>query len=68
MPNYAVVAGIGGVVTNTVVGNDKESVEAVVGSVVEMTEETGPAGIGWTWNGTTFDPPTPPVIEEESPV
>lgn len=63
MTNYAVVAGIGGVVTNTVVGNDKESVEAVVGPVVEMTEETGPAGIGWTWNGATFDPPVQPETE-----
>ena len=58
MPNYAVVGGIDGTVSNTVVGDDKASVEAVVGSVVEMTEETGNAGIGWIWNGTTFEPPT----------
>jgi hypothetical protein len=57
MAIYAVVASDGGVVSNTVAGDDIEEVKAVVGDAVEVTEETGPANIGFTWDGTVFSPP-----------
>ena len=57
MAVYAVVPLEGGVVSNTVAGENIEDVKAVVGDVVEMTEETGPVGIGYTWDGTVFSPP-----------
>jgi hypothetical protein len=57
MAVYAVVPLEGGVVSNIVAGENIEDVKAVVGDVVEMTEETGPAGIGYTWDGTVFSPP-----------
>lgn len=54
MPNYAIVPVTGGVVSNVVVGETKGEVEQVVGSVIEITEETGGASIGWIWDGTKF--------------
>jgi hypothetical protein len=62
MPNYAVVPLRGGVVSNIVVGSDLESVREVVGEVVEVTEETGHAGIGHAWNAETgkFEAPDSP--------
>jgi hypothetical protein len=62
MPNYAVVSLQGGVVSNIVVGSDLDSVQEVVGEAVEMTEETGLAGIGYTWNAETgkFESPDSP--------
>jgi uncharacterized protein YegJ (DUF2314 family) len=53
MPNYAVVNPQGGVVSNIVVGDNLESVKEVISDVVEITEETGVAGIGYTWNPAT---------------
>ena len=53
MPNYAVVSPNGGEVSNIVVGSDLESVTEVVGPVVEITETTGGASIGWIWNPET---------------
>jgi hypothetical protein len=53
MPNYAVVNPQGGVVSNIVVGTNLESVTEIVGDAVEITEETGVAGIGYTWNPAT---------------
>lgn len=53
MPNYAVVNPQGGVVSNIVVGNDLESVKEVISDVVEITEETGAAGIGYIWDAET---------------
>lgn len=64
MANYAVVNPEGGFVSNVVVGESKTDVEAVVGSVVEVTEETGPASINWYWDGTVFSV-EPPVVPEE---
>jgi hypothetical protein len=58
MAIYAVVPSSGGVVSNTVAGDNVEEVKSIVGDVVEVTEETGPAGIGFTWDGTVFTPPT----------
>lgn len=31
---------------------------------IEITEATGTPAFGWTWNGTTFDPPPPPSAAE----
>lgn len=56
---FAVVNPAGGVVSNTVVGDDQEVVESIVGPCVLQTEETGVAGIGYTWDGMTFIPPSP---------
>jgi hypothetical protein len=56
---YAVVNPAGGVVSNVVVGEDLETVAAVVGGCVEETDATGPAGIGYIWDGTVFLPPEP---------
>jgi hypothetical protein len=53
MLNYAVVNPQGGVVSNIVVGNDLESVKEVISDVVEITEETGVAGIDYTWDAET---------------
>lgn len=57
MAIFAVVASSGGTVTNTVVGDNLDDVKAVVGEVVEITETTGPASIGYIWDGSTFTPP-----------
>lgn len=51
MKTFAVVNSTdGGLVTNVIVGGDLEGVMSVVGDCVEITEETGPAGINWTWD------------------
>jgi hypothetical protein len=57
MAIYAVVPSGGGVVSNTVAGDNIEDVKAVVGDVVEVTEATGTASIGYTWDGTVFSSP-----------
>jgi hypothetical protein len=62
MANFAVVNPLGGIVSNVVVGEDLATVEAVVGSVVEIKEETGTASIGWIWDGTSFT--NPGVVED----
>jgi hypothetical protein len=57
---FAVVDPAGGVVSNVVVGDDLETVQSVVGPCVLVTEESGPAAPGYTWDGITFtDPPEP---------
>lgn len=61
MAIYAVVPSGGGVVSNTVAGDNIEDVKAVVGDAVEITETTGSANIGWTWDGTVFSPPAETV-------
>lgn len=67
MANFAVVPPQGGIVSNVIVGDDKEAVEAIVGPVVEVTEDTGAASIGWYWDGTVFSI-EPPVVPEEPAV
>lgn len=59
MKRFAVVPISGGVVENVVVGEDIDTVSAVVGDCVEETETTGAAGIGFTWDGTVFTSPEP---------
>ncbi len=67
MAIYAVVASSGGVVSNTVAGDNIEDVKAVVGDAVEVTEETGPANIGWIWDGTVFISPDAQMVVEPEP-
>jgi len=59
MAIFAVVSPSGGTVSNTVVGDSAESLLPIVGEVVELTDATGGAGIGWTWDPATgtFSPP-----------
>jgi hypothetical protein len=61
MANYAVVPLSGGIVNNIVVGDSLEQVRLIVGDVVQITEETGRAGIGYTWDAerNAFIPPKP---------
>ena len=63
---FAVVNPAGGVVSNVVVGDDLAIVETVVGPCVEETEATGPAGIGYVWDGSTFTPPPAPEPAPEA--
>jgi hypothetical protein len=56
---FAVVPHNGGVVSNIVVGDALEVVEAICGDCVEVTEETGEAYIGYLWNGAVFSSPEP---------
>lgn len=60
---FAVVNPAGGTVSNVVAGDDPATVEAVVAPCVQETETTGPAGIGYTWDGTVFSAP----VEEPAP-
>lgn len=53
MAVFAVVNPSGGEVQNIVVGGDLETVFELVGGAVEVTEETGPAMIGGTWDPET---------------
>lgn len=56
MAGYAVVNPAGGIVSNTVAGTDIDTVQAVVGPCVEITEATGPAAAGYLWDGERFTP------------
>lgn len=59
MANFAVLTG--NLVVNVIVADTVEIAEAVThATCIEYTNEN-PAGIGWTWNGTTFTPPTDPT-------
>jgi hypothetical protein len=62
MKNFAVIKNV--VVDNVIVAETKEIAELVTGlTCVEYTEEN-PAGIGWTYDGTSF---TPPAVQETNP-
>lgn len=64
--NYAIVDPSGGIVSNVVVGDSLEIVQSILGPCVEETENTGPAGIGYIWDGSVFKPPfTPPPMPTE---
>jgi hypothetical protein len=65
MSNFAVVNPAGGIVSNVIVGDSLEIVEPIVGPCVEVTEGTGPAGIGWSWDGLVFTAPPVPKPEAE---
>lgn len=55
MATFAVIEN--NIVTNIVVAETKEIAETVTGlTCVEYTSES-PAGIGWTYDGSTFEAP-----------
>lgn len=59
MKNFAVIEN--NIVINVIVADSKEiAEEATNQTCVEYTNEN-PAGIGWTYNGVSFDAP---VVEE----
>ena len=65
MANYAVIKD--GLVTNVIVAESKEIAESVSGATcVEYTEEN-PAGIGWSYDGTSFAAPVVEEPAEETP-
>lgn len=55
MANYAVIQN--NKVVNVIVADSKETAEEVTGSTCIEYTETNPAGIGWTYNGSTFEVP-----------
>jgi len=57
MATFAVISG--NIVTNVIVANTQTDAEMVTNSTCVEYTDTNPAGIGWTWDGTTFTPPAP---------
>lgn len=58
MTNFAVISG--NAIMNIIVADTKEIAEAVTNlTCVEYTTEN-PAGIGWIYNGSTFEQPEVP--------
>jgi flavin reductase (DIM6/NTAB) family NADH-FMN oxidoreductase RutF len=60
MSNYALIKD--GVVVNVIVADDQETAN-LFGTAVEYTDSK-PAGIGWTYDGTSFKAP---VVQETNP-
>jgi hypothetical protein len=53
----------GNSVENIIMADDKEATEAALRcTLIEITLEN-PAGIGWTWDGSKFNPPVESVTE-----
>jgi hypothetical protein len=59
MFNYAYI--VDGVVTTVLVFDDQE-LPHTFGNAILVTEETGPAGIGYAWDGTVFTRPVEPEV------
>ena len=59
MANFAVLSG--GTVSNVIVADTKEIAEYITGTTCIEYNETNPAGIGWTYDGTTFTAPKIPT-------
>jgi hypothetical protein len=60
MANYAIIKD--GIVNNVIVADTKEIAETVTGlTCVEVSNEPGAPGIGWTYDGAEF---TAPVVED----
>ena len=60
MANYAVIKD--GVVDNVIVADTQEIAEMVTGlTCVEVSNEPGSPGIGWTYDGAEF---AAPVVED----
>ena len=55
MANYAVISGNS--VTNTIVADTKAVAEEVTGLTCVEYTDANPAGIGYTYDGTTFTAP-----------
>jgi hypothetical protein len=54
MKTFAIVNSQEGYVSNVIVGNSLEELTPIMGFLVEITETTGDANIGYWWDGTTF--------------
>ena len=59
MANFAVLNG--NTVHNIIVADTKETAEYITGTTCIEYNETNPAGIGWTYDGTTFTAPEIPT-------
>ena len=59
MATYAVISG--NTVTNVIVADTQADAELATGATCVEYTNSNPAGIGWTWDGTTF---TPQVIPQ----
>jgi hypothetical protein len=59
MKNFAMVDGATGIVSNVIVADSISNIDADPGTVVEITEDTGPGNIGMLWdlNTQTFSYP-----------
>jgi hypothetical protein len=61
MANFAVIKN--NIVVNVILADTLEDAEQATNlTCIEYTEEA-PAGIGWSYNGETFENPNPPVVE-----
>jgi len=54
MTNFAVISKNDSIVRAVYVANIIEDINEDPETVIEVTEETGQAGIGFTWNGSEF--------------
>ena len=62
MANYAVIKD--GIINNVIVADTQEIAETVTGlTCVEVSNEPGSPGIGWSYDGAEF---TAPVVEESN--
>ena len=59
MATYAVI--LDNTVTNVIVADTQADAELATGATCVEYTDSNPAGIGWTWDGTTF---TAPVIPQ----
>ena len=57
MATYAVI--LDNTVTNVIVADTQADAELATNSTCVEYTDSNPAGIGWTWDGTTFTAPTP---------
>jgi hypothetical protein len=55
MATFAVISGDS--VSNVIIADTKETAEQITGSVCIEYTKANPAGIGWTYNGSTFEQP-----------
>ena len=58
MATYAVISG--DTVTNVIVADTQADAELATGATCVEYTNSNRAGIGWTWDGTTFTAPVTP--------
>jgi len=56
MGTYAIMSG--NIVSGVIVADDPQDASNVLGAQLIEYTEANPAGIGWTYDGTTFTPPS----------
>ena len=59
MATFAVISG--NTVTNCIVANTQADAELATGTTCVEYTDANPAGIGWTYDGTTFTAPVAPT-------